>query len=177
VILAEPTLTDSAERQRPVRRYFGRRKFDRQPTQPARVVVAAATGAAFPPTALKRAVELSGGDAVGLVTIARVYGSSLGLPNPGLMPSRREMTEQREHLDEAITKLERRGVTVWGQIAATRKPSKVIAQVALARGADHVIVVRPEVAKWRHFVEGDPAQEVAKKLGSVATVEAVGTSK
>ncbi len=66
-------------------------KLDEQPTQRAAVLVAT-MGVEHPADVIRRAVELSAGAPVAVVTIARIYGSSLGLPNPGLMPTRRRWT-------------------------------------------------------------------------------------
>lgn len=156
----------------PVRRKFGRRKFDKQPTQKAAVLIAS-NGEPIPGAAIRQALRLSAGEAVAVVTIARIYGSSLGLPNPGLMPTRKEINEQKEIVQRAVAAIEKGGSEAWGQIAATRRPSKTIAQAAAARGVRHVLVVRPEKAGWRLFVEGDVAKEVAKKLGTGVTVEGV----
>jgi hypothetical protein len=156
----------------PVRSKFGRRKFDKQPTQPAAVLIAS-NGEKIPGAAIRQAIRLSGGEPVAVVTIARIYGSSLGLPNPGLMPTRKEMEEQKEIASKAVAALEMGGVEAWGQVAATRKPSKTISQAAVAREVRHVLVVRPEKSGWRLVVEGDVAKEVAHKLGADVTVEGV----
>src|ERR1700761_1312201 len=125
----------------PVRSKFGRRKFDKQPTQPAAVLIAA-NGEKIPGAAVRQALRLSGGEPVAVVTIARIYGSSLGLPNPGLLPTRKEMDEQKGYVHDAVAALERGGVGAWGQVAPSRKPVKTIAQAAAARGVRHVFVVR-----------------------------------
>jgi hypothetical protein len=156
----------------PVRSKFGRRKFDKQPTQPAAVLIAS-NGEKIPGAAIRQALRLSAGEAVAVVAIARIYGSSLGLPNPGLMPTRKEMEEQKEIATKAIAALEKGGVEAWGQVAATRKPTKTIAEAAVARGVRYVLVVRPEKSGWRLVVEGDLAKEVARKLGAAVTVEGV----
>lgn len=156
----------------PVRRKFGRRKFDKQPSQAAAVLIAS-NGEKIPGAAVRQALRISGGRPVAVVAIARIYGSSLGLPNPGLMPTRKEMDEQKSIVQQAVAAIEKGGSEAWGQIAATRRPSKTIAQAAAARDVQHVLVIRPEKTGWRLFVEGDVAKEVAKKLGSGVTVEGV----
>jgi hypothetical protein len=162
--------SDAPTSRSPVRRKFGRRKFDKQPTQSAAVLIAS-NGEKIPGAAIRQALRLSAGKPVAVVTIARIYGSSLGLPNPGLMPTRKEMNEQMEIVQEAVSAIEKGGSEAWGQIAASRRPSKTIAQAAAARGARYVLVIRPEKVGWRLFVEGDVAEEVAKKLGPRVTVE------
>jgi hypothetical protein len=156
----------------PVRRKFGRRKFDKQPTQKAAVLIAS-NGEKIPGAAIRQALRISAGQPVAVVTIARIYGSSLGLPNPGLMPTRKEMNEQKEIVQRAVAAIEKGGSEAWGQIAASRRPSKTFAQAAAARGVQHVLVIRPEKVGWRLFVEGDVAKEVAKKLGAGISVEGV----
>jgi alkylated DNA nucleotide flippase Atl1 len=157
----------------PIRGKFGRRKFDKQPTQRAAVLIAS-NGVKIPGAAIRQALRLSAGEPVAVVTIARIYGSSLGLPNPGLLPTRKEMAEQKGYVQEAVAALERGGVEAWGQVAASRKPVKTIAQAAAARGVRHVFVVREEQpVRWRRVVEGDLAKEIARKLGGAVPVEGV----
>ena len=63
----------------PVRSKFGRRKFDKQPTQPAAVLIAS-NGEKIPGAAVRQALRLSAGEPVAVVTIARIYGSRSGCP-------------------------------------------------------------------------------------------------
>jgi alkylated DNA nucleotide flippase Atl1 len=158
----------------PVRRHFGRRKFDTQPTQSAPVLIAAPMGDPIPASAVNLALELSGGAAVAVVTIARVYGSKYGLMNPGLLPSRKEMDAQKSQVETAVKLIERGGVEAWGQIAASRKPVRTVTQAARARSAQHVIVVRTEqTQRWRQVVEGDIVKDISRRLGPDVHVEGV----
>ncbi len=155
-------------------RRFGRRKFDQQPTQPAEVLIAAPMGEPIPPAAVRAALARRAGGAVAVVTIARIYGSSMGLPNPGLMPTRKEMAAQKSQVEKALRLIEKGGAEAWGQVAASRKPVKTVAQAAKARGVRHVIVVRtPHSKRWREVVEGDIVKDIARKLGSTVGVEGV----
>ena len=83
------------------------------------------------------------------------------------------MADQRALITWAVARLEKAGVEAWGQIAATRRPAKTIAQVARARGAQHVLIVVPPAPKWRRIVEGDLAHDVSRRLGKDVTVESV----
>src|SRR5258708_35650997 len=87
---------------------FGRRRWDPQPTSSAGVLLAS-SGAPFSQAAVRRACELAAGQPVAVLSILRVYGSTFGLPNPGLMPTRREREEQLKIVGKAIGELERRG--------------------------------------------------------------------
>ena len=51
---------------------------------------------------MRAALARSGGGPVAVVTIARIYGSSMGLPNPGLMPTRKEMEAQKSQVEKAL---------------------------------------------------------------------------
>src|SRR5260221_13354990 len=95
---------------------FGRRRWDPQPTSAAAVLLAS-SGAPFSRAAVRRARELAAGQPVAVLSILKVYGSTFGLPNPGLMPTRREREEQLKIVGKAIGELERRGCTVCRQIA------------------------------------------------------------
>jgi hypothetical protein len=154
------------------RRRFGKGKWDTQPSQPAAVLIAT-VGIPIPPAVIKRAVALSGGRPVAVVSIARIYGSSFGLPNPGLLPTRTEMDEQLALVNKAINRIERTGTEAWGQVATTRRFAKTIAQAARARGVGHVLVVTAEVARWRQLVEGDVARDVRRRIGKDVEVEGI----
>ena len=166
--------TPAAAPAHPLRGRFGRKKFDKQPTQAAAVLIAAPFGDPVPSSAVKLALGLSDGEPVAVVTVARIYGSALGLPNPGLMPTRKEMTEQKNQVEKALRAIERNGTGAWGQVAASRKPVKTVAEVARARGVRHVVVVRvPQTKRWREVVEGDIVKDIARKLGPSVQVEGV----
>jgi nucleotide-binding universal stress UspA family protein len=157
---------------RPPRTLFKRAKWDKQPTQSSAVLIAT-VGSAIPPTVIRRAVQLSEGRPVAIVAIARIYGSSFGLPSPGLMPTRKEMDEQLAYVKKAIARLERAGVEAWGQVASTRRYANAIAQVARVRGVSHVLVVTPEAPRWRRVMEGDTARDVRRRIGKQVVVEGI----
>lgn len=157
---------------RPRRRLFKRAKWDRQPAQSSAVLIAT-VGIPIPTAVIRRAVQLSEGQPVAIVAIARIYGSSFGLPSPGLMPTRKEMDEQLALVNKAIVGLERAGVEAWGQVAATRRYAGTIAQAGRAHGVSHVLVVTPDVPRWRRLMEGDTARDVRRRVGKEMAVEGV----
>jgi hypothetical protein len=158
----------------PIRSRFGRRKFDKQPSQSAVVLLAAPMGDPIPTSAVKDALKRSGGGPVAVVTVARIYGSAMGLPSPGLMPSRKEMAAQKSQVEKTIRQIEKGGSQAWGQVAASRKPIKTITQAAKARAVRYVIVVRtPQTKRWRQVVEGDIVKDISRKLGPEVDVEGV----
>jgi hypothetical protein len=157
---------------RPSRSPFKKAKWDKQPTQSSAVLIAT-VGIAIPPAVIRQAVTLSEGRPVAVVAIARIYGSSFGLPSPGLMPTRKEMDEQLAFVKKAIQRLERAGVEAWGQVASTRRYARTIAQVARVRGVSHVLVVTPEVPRWRRVMEGDTSRDVRRRIGKRVAVEGI----
>jgi hypothetical protein len=151
---------------------FGRRRFDPQPTAPAAVLLAS-SGAAFSRAAVRRARELAGGEPVAVLSILKVYGSQFGLPNPGLLPTRREREEQFAIVQRAIAELERRGCTADGQIAATRSAGRTIAKVARARQVRHVVMDAHPAAGLRGVFEKELASIVRRRLREGTALELV----
>ena len=144
-------------------------RFDPQPTDRA-VVLLASYGAPFDKTSIREAIRLSDGGPVAVVTIARVYGSAYGLPNPGLLPTKKELEVQNHQVRKAVAAIRRVGLEAPAQVAVSRKPAKSIANAARARGVRHVVLCVPPSARWRQVVEGDPVKEVRRKLGPDVSV-------
>ena len=157
---------------------FGRRRFDPQPTAPAAVLLAT-TGEPFSKAAIRRAYELAAGEPVAVLAILKVYGSQFGLPNPGLLPTKREREEQFESVRRTIAALERRGGTADGQIAATRSAARTIAKVARARGVRYVVMDDREPKGMGRVVQGGVVATVRRRLvtGTVLELVAVPTPR
>jgi len=152
---------------------FGRRRFDPQPTAQAAVLLAS-SGSPFSRAAIRRAHELAAGEPVAVLSILKVYGSSFGLPNPGLMPTKREREEQFANVQQAIKDLERLGGTVDGQIAATRSAGRTIAKVARVRDVNWVVMDSPPATGMRKIIEGELTGIVRRRLQEGTTLEVVG---
>ena len=75
-----------------------------------------------------------------MFSVARVWGTSLGLPNPGLMPSKREWDAQRAVVASAVNALKRKGVSADGHVLATRKATKRIVGEARRLGCDAIVM-------------------------------------
>jgi nucleotide-binding universal stress UspA family protein len=152
-----------------------RRRWDPQPTAGAAVLLAS-TGAPFSRAAVRRAYELAAGQPVAVLSILKVYGSTFGLPNPGLMPTRREREEQLAIVQRVITDLERRGCTVDGQVAATRSAGRMIAKVARIRGVRYVVMDAQATTGVRQLIEGSVTSIVRRRLADRAALELVGAT-
>jgi hypothetical protein len=151
---------------------FGRRHFDPQPTSEAAVLLAS-PGTPFSRAAVRRARELAGGQPVAVLSILKIYGSTFGLPNPGLLPTRREREEQLKIVNQAIAQLERGGCTVDGQIAATRSAGRMIAKVARTRRVRYVVMDTRPATGMRKIIEGELTNIVRRRLRDQATLELV----
>ena len=151
---------------------FGRRKWDKAPAEPAGVLLAS-PGTPFSGAAVRRACELAAGEPVAVLTILKVYGSSFGFPNPGLMPTRRERDEQYAIVRRAIAAVERRGGTADGQIAVTRSAGRTIAKVARRRRVRYVVMDDSAPSGMRRVTEGSITAIVRRRLGGEAELELV----
>ena len=109
--------------------------------QPKRVLLAS-EGREITERAVEFAAQLAqqGGGVVHVFTIARVWGTSLGLPNPGLMPTKREWDVQRDRVAAAVKALKRNGIKAEGHVLATRKATKRIVSEAERLGCDVIVM-------------------------------------
>ena len=98
-----------------------------------------------------RMVRAQGGHAR-VLTVARLWGTGFGLPNPGLRPSKREMAEQEENVTWAISQLEDAGVSADGHIVTTRNPRKSILNEAKRQKCGAIIMGADPRRPW--FVRG-----------------------
>ena len=119
----------------------------------------------YSPRAVARAAALAGSEPVAVVTIAKIYGSSFGLPHPGLLPTKDELAERQRWVEGAIRKLRAAGTPADGQVAATRRTAKKLAGVARARGARVIVIDETTVSRGlRRLIEGDVGAELRRKL-------------
>ena len=106
------------------------------------VVLLASEGRPYSPAAIRRAAELArrhGGE-VRVLMLARMWGTALGFPHPGLRPSRREMDQHQENVTWAIGALRRAGVEADGHIITTRKATKSILREASRVGCREIVM-------------------------------------
>lgn len=105
-------------------------------------VLLASEGREFSPGAIARAAELAAGEDgfVRVFAIARVHGVAFGLPNPGLLPTKREWDEQRAFVDAAVKRLRRKGIDADGHVVGTRKATKRICEEAERLSCDAIVM-------------------------------------
>lgn len=122
--------------------------------RPVRHLLIASEGRRFSDEVINGAVALlhgEGGRAT-VMTVARLWGTSLGLPNPGLRPSKREMDMQKDLMFDALERLENAGIAAEGHIVTTRHPLKSIRKKVKQSQCDAVIMGADPCRPW--FLRG-----------------------
>jgi nucleotide-binding universal stress UspA family protein len=91
---------------------------------------------------LQQAFELARprGAKVRVISIARVWGTGMGFPNPGLLPTRREWDAQRLIVRRAVEALEKAGFPASGHVIGTRKAAKRILGEATGFRAEAIVM-------------------------------------
>jgi K+-sensing histidine kinase KdpD len=137
------------------------------PDPPKRVLLVSLAGASFPAEVIRRAVELATPEhaKITVLGIARVYGTSLGLPHPGLKPTMGEWEEQRNVVNDAADLLRSRGFEVRVAATKSRNAPKMIAKWGKARNFHAIVLADPERSRWRRRIEGDLTDEIERRCG------------
>ena len=107
-----------------------------------RAVLLASEDREIPTSAIDLAARIAkrSGAPVHVFTIARIWGTSFGFPNPGLQPTKGEWDQQRHNVEKAIGRLERKGVEARGRVIGTRAGAKRIVKEAQRLGCDAIVM-------------------------------------
>ncbi len=105
-------------------------------------ILLATEGRAIPEAAIRRVVELAApsGATVQVLSIARVHGTSFGIPAPGLLPTKAEWAQQRSIVERAIKRLKRKGLEAEGHVLGTRKATKKILEEAVREKSEAIVM-------------------------------------
>ncbi len=105
-------------------------------------ILLASEGREIPDAAIDRVVALArrSNASVRVFSIARVHGVSLGLPNPGLLPTKAEWAEQHALVAKAIKRLRGKGIEADGHVVGTRKSTKRICEEAKLSRCDAIVM-------------------------------------
>ncbi len=131
-------------------------------------ILLASVGPPISDAMIRRVVEVAAGfpdrPAVIVFSVARIWGTRLGLPNPGLYPNRREMEEQRQIVRDAADALRRKGFEVHTRVGSARGAGKAIGWEAQRAGCHAIVVGDPmtEAKRWERLLKGDEANQVAR---------------
>jgi nucleotide-binding universal stress UspA family protein len=134
------------------------------PSSPVAILLAT-VGEPFDRAVIDRAVALAGKSrpVIHVMSIARIWGTALGLQHPGLRPSKQEWRTQAELVAEVVKQLERKGFTAKGRVVATRNPAKAIAGEAVATKADVVVMGRRRPTLWSRLQRRDETGRVRRR--------------
>jgi nucleotide-binding universal stress UspA family protein len=134
-----------------------------------RRIMLASTGSPIHPSVIDRTVELVSELGAGrptqvvVISVARIWGTSLGLPNPGLYPNKLEWAEVRAITEAAAEELRRRGVEATTKAVASRHAGKAVARWAQFMRCRAIVVGAPEMGTWDRWVHGDEPRNVERR--------------
>jgi hypothetical protein len=95
-------------------------------------ILLASEGRPFSDAAIAEVLAIAApGAYVRVFSVARVHGVAFGMPNPGLLPTKREWADQRDAVASAIKRLKRRRLTADGHVVGTRNATKMILKEAM----------------------------------------------
>ena len=134
-----------------------------------RHVMLASTGSPIDASVIDRTVQVVaelGADRpveVIVLSVARIWGTSLGLPNPGLYPNKHEWAEVRALTEEAAAELRNRGVRAKTKAVASRHAGKAVARWAEFYRCSAIVVGAPEMKAWDRWLHGDEPRTVGRR--------------
>jgi nucleotide-binding universal stress UspA family protein len=115
-----------------------------------KLILLASEGRPIPRAAMELAGRMAeqAGAEVHVLSIARIWGTSFGLPHPGLMPNKRELKEHHDYVADTVTWLKRRNIAASGQVVGTRNAAKRILAEARQRRADAIVMAADPPQHW-----------------------------
>ncbi len=139
---------------------------EQRPPSLAHLLVAS-TGEPFDRRVIEGAVKLAGPHhpVMHVVSIARIWGTALGLQHPGLYPTKREWGAQADLVADAVKDLKQRGFEADGRVIGSRHPSKAIARAAADAGCDGIVMASRRIPAWRRLLQGNDERAVARRAG------------
>ena len=128
-------------------------------------VLVASTGEPFDRRVIDGAVKLAGPSrpVMHVVSIARIWGTALGLQHPGLYPTKREWRAQADLVEDAVKDLKRRGFEADGRVIGSRHPGKAIARAAGDAGCQAIVMASRPMPAWRRLLQGNDEKAVARR--------------
>jgi nucleotide-binding universal stress UspA family protein len=134
------------------------------PDPPRRILLVSFAGSAITPDVIRQTVTLATPEhaKITVLGIARVFGTALGLPHPGLKPTPLEWEAQRKITQDAADELRLRGFDVLIAMARARNAPKLIGRWVRAKRFHAVVIPDPERPGWRRWIEGAVTKEVGR---------------
>lgn len=130
-----------------------------------RAILLASAGEAFDRAVVDRVVALAGRQrpVIHVLSVARIYGTALGLQHPGLYPTRKEWKAQGDLVEDAVRTLKRRGFEAHGRVIGSRHAGRAIARAAVEMGCDAIVIGARPVPGWRRLLGGDEPGQVVRR--------------
>jgi nucleotide-binding universal stress UspA family protein len=100
---------------------------------------------------------------VHVLSIARIWGTALGIQHPGLFPTKREWQAQLEIVGDAVRTLRRAGLEAKGGVIASRNPSKVITRQAGRFGCSAIVVGSRPLSWWMSYLLQDEVWWIVRR--------------
>lgn len=132
---------------------------------PPRRVLLVSPSLPLPREAIEKAAALATPEhaRITVLGIAKIYGTSLGLPHPGLQPTHTEWDLQREIVHDAADQLRARGFEVRVGLSRSRNIPKMIAKWGVAKNFHAIVVPDAPRPGWRRAIEGDIVNEIRRR--------------
>jgi hypothetical protein len=100
---------------------------------------------------------------VHVLSIARIWGTGLGIQHPGLYPTKREWQAQLEIVGNAVRQLKQSGLEARGGVIATRNASKVIAREAARLQCSAIVMGWRPLSWWMTYLLQDDVWWVQRR--------------
>jgi nucleotide-binding universal stress UspA family protein len=151
------------------------RRSSGEPPDPDSIIVRAVLLASEEREIPRAAVDLAARIAqrsnapVHVFSVARVWGTSFGFPNPGLLPTKKEWDRQYDVVRKAVARLRRKGVEADARVIGSRAAAKRILQEAkrLDCGAIVMGADPPKHALLRDFSWAQEPYRVKARSGEI----------
>lgn len=106
---------------------------------------------------------------VHVFSIARVWGTNFGFPNPGLLPTKKEWDRQYEIVKKAVAQLRRKGIEADARVIGTRAAAKRIVNEARRLNCDAIVMGAdpPKHALVRDFSWAQEPYRVRSRAGAL----------
>jgi nucleotide-binding universal stress UspA family protein len=128
-------------------------------------ILLASPGGAFERSVVDHAATLarSPRSFVHVLSIARIWGTGLGIQHPGLFPTKREWQAQLEIVGDAVSRLKHAGLEARGGVIASRNPSKVITRQAARLQCSAIVIGWRPLSWWMTYLLQDEVWWVQRR--------------
>ncbi len=124
----------------------------------------ASEGVPYSDWAIKAALARAAGRPIKVLSVAKIYGTALGMQHPGLLPSKAEMAGQEEIVAKAVRRIKAAKGQATGEVIATRDNAKTFLRAATRYSVQCVVLEPGRSGRIRRLIEGDPATSLRRHL-------------